>query len=89
MAVGKPIIATSVGGVPEIIEFERNGFLVPAGSSEMLTQAMITFCNDQSLICRMGERSRQIAVTRFDIRKMAQRYGELYLQLLERNTTSV
>jgi len=85
MATGKPIIATAVGGVPEIIESGCNGFLVPAGNSEMLTQAMLTLCNNQTLIRRMGERSRQIAVERFDVRKMAQQYGDLYMRLLERH----
>lgn len=40
MALAKPIIATTVSGVPEIVQHERNGFLVPPGDSEALRRVI-------------------------------------------------
>jgi glycosyltransferase involved in cell wall biosynthesis len=49
MAVGLPIIATSVGGVPELISDEENGFLVQPRSSKQLAEKILLLLNDKSL----------------------------------------
>jgi glycosyltransferase involved in cell wall biosynthesis len=84
MAASKPIIATNVGGVPELVSHSENGFLAPAGDYHGLGSAMVQLRAEPSLARRMGERSRQIAEERFDVRKMAKEYGELYINQLEK-----
>jgi glycosyltransferase involved in cell wall biosynthesis len=81
MASGKPVIATDVGGLPELISPE-NGLLVPAGNCQQLTSAMIELCRAPDLAARMGARGRQIVEKRFHVREMARQYGELYLRIL-------
>jgi glycosyltransferase involved in cell wall biosynthesis len=88
MATGKPIISTAVGGVPEIVEHKGNGFLITPGNIEELAQAMLLFCRSHKLIQHMGHRSRQIAIERHDVRKMAQNYGKLYIRLLKEKCPS-
>lgn len=83
MAAGKPVIASAVGGVPELIEQERTGMLVPAGDPEALAQAILRLARDPELRRRVGEAARASAVERFDIGRTAREYGELYLRLLE------
>lgn len=86
MAVGKPVIATAVGGVPELITNYKNGVLVSPGNSQELATAIIGFCNNLGGAKKMGEISRQIAAQRFDVREMAFHYSELYLRLLKNDT---
>jgi glycosyltransferase involved in cell wall biosynthesis len=64
-ARGKPLVGTNVGGIPEIIEDNGNGFLVPLGDSSHFAQKMIMLLNDEPLRRRMGARSEQIARERF------------------------
>jgi glycosyltransferase involved in cell wall biosynthesis len=82
MAARKPIIATDAGGVPELISDSENGLLVPAGNRRLFGSAMIRLYQDPFMAMRMGGRSRQIVEERFNVREMAQQYGDLYLKLL-------
>jgi glycosyltransferase involved in cell wall biosynthesis len=88
MAGGKPIIATNVGGVSELIVQSENGLLVPAGDYRQFASAMIELCREPSRILKMGERSRQIAEQRFNVHEMAKQYGELYLRIIRSNNPS-
>lgn len=83
MAVGRPVIATSVGGVPELVEDEVSGLLVPPGNARALSQAMVQLADDLSLREKMGKQSQKRALERFDINLVARQYEELYLKALE------
>jgi hypothetical protein len=54
MAQGKPVVATSVGGVPEVIKDGENGFLVPARSPDKLASKIIKLLNDDDLRYKFG-----------------------------------
>ena len=84
MAAGRPIVATRVGGVPELVEEGKTGFLVPPQAPDALAGAILRLAKDPELRRRMGEAARKRALERFDIRQTAQAYGELYLKLLTR-----
>jgi glycosyltransferase involved in cell wall biosynthesis len=64
LAVGTPVIATRVGGVPEIVEDGVNGLLVPPGHSEALAGAIRRFFSDSDLRVRLAEGARA-SVERF------------------------
>jgi glycosyltransferase involved in cell wall biosynthesis len=49
MAVGTPVLATNVGGVPEIVEDGRNGLLVPPNDPEAMAAAISRFFSDEAL----------------------------------------
>ncbi len=62
LGFGRPIVGTHVGGLPDLVEEEVNGFLVPPGSSAALSQAIIRALRDREQLERMGECGR----ARFD-----------------------
>ncbi len=59
MARGKPIIASAVGGIPEMIEHDQSGLLVPAGNEPALAEAMGSLLSDRARAARLGEAARR------------------------------
>ena len=57
LAVGTPVVATAVGGVPEIVRDGENGLLVPVGDSAALAAALRRFLGDADLQARLRERA--------------------------------
>jgi glycosyltransferase involved in cell wall biosynthesis len=70
MAAGRPIITTDAPGCRETVVDGDNGFLVPVKSIDALVAAMLRFVHDASLAPRMGDRSRQIAMEKYDVHKV-------------------
>lgn len=64
-AFGCPVVATNVGGLPEVVEHERTGLLVPPGSPADLAAALERILGDDGLRGRMAERARELARTRY------------------------
>src|SRR5687767_5597104 len=60
MGVGKAVIATDVGGIPEIIFNGDTGLLVPSENAEALADAMITLEQDENLRSELGDRARKL-----------------------------
>ncbi|MFH1153160.1 MAG: glycosyltransferase family 4 protein [Pseudomonadota bacterium] len=73
MAMGRPVITTSIPGCMDAVLDGRTGFLVPVKSSEAVARAMETLILDPGLASRMGEAGRRRAVTCFDVRSVNQR----------------
>jgi len=82
MAAGRPVIATRVGGVPEIVEDGVTGLLVDPHSPDQLASAMIRLLRATEEAERMGRRGRERASKDFTIEKMVRSYEDLYLELL-------
>jgi glycosyltransferase involved in cell wall biosynthesis len=68
MSVGRPILTTDVSGCRETVVSGENGFLVPKADAGALAERMIWFVENQDLLQKMGDRSRQLAEERFDVR---------------------
>ncbi|MGQ9730197.1 MAG: glycosyltransferase [Candidatus Zipacnadales bacterium] len=81
-AAGLPIIATEVGGIPEIITHDHDGLLVPPGNSQALAEAIQRLIDNPDQARKLGENARRTAFERFSAEKMAQAYLELYKALL-------
>jgi glycosyltransferase involved in cell wall biosynthesis len=58
LSVGTPVVATAVGGVPEVVHDGENGLLVPAGDSTSLAAAMRALLNDEQLLGRLARAAR-------------------------------
>lgn len=78
MATGLPIIATNVGGNPELIKDGINGLLVPPASPEELAGAMIRLIQDKDLRSRFSKAGRQIACEKFSMENCVRHFEELY-----------
>lgn len=77
MAAGLPVVATRVGGIPEIVRDGVNGLLCEPGDVAGLTAAMLRLREDPELRARMAAANRERA-REFSPRHMARRYEELY-----------
>lgn len=84
MACGRPVIATAVGGNPELLEPGVTGELVPAGEPEALADAIEVYADDPERARRHGLAARQRAETAFSLDAMVAGYQALYDELLWR-----
>jgi glycosyltransferase involved in cell wall biosynthesis len=82
MAAARPVVATAVGGVPELLHHRRTGLLVPPRSPRALAAAMRQLLDDPALRQRLGNAAAHVARERFDASLMARRYQTLYDHLL-------
>lgn len=59
MALGRPVVASDVGGIPEVMQHQVNGLLVPPGDAQQLAVACLQLAFDRDLAARLGARARQ------------------------------
>ena len=82
MGAGRPVVATRVGGVPDLIEHGEHGLLVPAGDPAELASAIARLIEDRDLAARLGAaaRDRQRAELSLDamLTRLTALYSELY-----------
>lgn len=88
MAAGLPLVATNVGGNPELVEQGVNGLLVPVMDHDALAAAISTILSDPGLARRFGEASRRLCEEQFSMSKMAQATQRIYLSELEKRDCS-
>ncbi len=84
MAAGVPIVATGVGGVPELVEDGASGLLVDPGDAPGLSNAVLGLLNDADRAREMGDAGRAIALEDYDINRAVARYEDLLHELLKR-----
>ncbi len=83
MFMGKPIIATKVGGIPELIEDGITGILIQPNDKEALVSAVATLINDKSLAKRFGDTARVHAKEKFGLGTMIKNMTDLYSALIK------
>jgi glycosyltransferase involved in cell wall biosynthesis len=83
MAAGLPVVASDVGGLPELIHDGETGLLVPPRDPEALAAALDRIATDQDLAGRLGRAARELRARRYDIDVWAGRIGGLYDDLLK------
>jgi glycosyltransferase involved in cell wall biosynthesis len=81
MEAGCPIVATRVGGVPDLIDHEVHGLLVDSGDVEGLTAALRRMLTDREAAGQMGERARERRRREFDLDVVVRRFQALYERL--------
>ncbi len=82
MACGLPVVASCVGGIPEIVKNNINGFLVPPRNKEKLTQKLEFLINDEKLRKKFGEKSLEAIDDEFNIDKKINKFIKLYTSLI-------
>lgn len=82
MASGKAIVATEVGGVPEIVKDRESALLVPSRNPELLAKAVAKFAGDENMRARYGQEARKRA-REFSVAALKESSHALYQRLLE------
>ena len=81
-AYGRPVVATRVGGVPEVVTDTANGLIVPPGQLTPLIAAARSIVNDAGLAARLGRSGRQTIEEHFDFRRRTAALEALYQSIL-------
>ena len=82
MALKKAIVASAVGGVPDVIQDGKTGLLVPSEDPQALAQAILQILRDPQKGAEMGEASSQDARKRYSLDTMVEKLESLYQRLL-------
>ena len=82
MATGLPIFATKHGGIPEAIENNVSGILVPERDHEALSQALLKAAKDPELLKRLAQNGAKVVVEKFDQQNQIRRLEEIYLGMI-------
>ena len=83
MAAAVPVVATSVGGTPEVLAGSAGGTLVPARAPERVASAIVALARDAARRASIGAEGRRRVETAFTIDRMVGDYARIYRQLLE------
>lgn len=75
---GLPVVATSVGGIPEVVEDGVTGLLVPPGDPEALAAALDRVIDDRDYRDRLGHAGKQRVETLFSVERMVENFHETY-----------
>ena len=86
MASGLPVVATDGGGLPEVVDHDRTGLLVPSRNPAALADAMSRMLGDADAREAFGREGRKRAVDRYSIPVMVRRHEEIFQELLENNS---
>ncbi|MBU1061107.1 MAG: glycosyltransferase family 4 protein [Candidatus Omnitrophica bacterium] len=81
LAAGKPVVATDVGGIRNVIEDGVNGFLVPPSRPEFLVEPTLKLLKQKELYKKMSQAGREIVIERFSINGMVDKVAELYREI--------
>jgi len=78
MAAAKPVVATRVGGIPDLVEHGKTGFLVEPGDALSMAHSITKLLSDAELRLRLGAQARRQASARFRLAEVARKYREVY-----------
>jgi glycosyltransferase involved in cell wall biosynthesis len=82
LAAGRPVVATRVGGVPDVVREGEDGFLVEAGATNELADRLARLARDPELRQRMGNAGRSRVVPRYAVERLVDDVDRLYRELL-------
>jgi glycosyltransferase involved in cell wall biosynthesis len=82
MARARPIVATRVGGVPDVIEHGEQGLLIPSGDPVAMADALATLVDDAELARHLGEQAAERVRTAFTWRHAIERFETVYDEVL-------
>ena len=84
MALGKPVVASSVGGILDLIKDSKNGILVPPRNSDALGNAILQLIRNKDLAEELGNNGKAMVYPEFDISVMLKKIENLYESLLNK-----
>jgi glycosyltransferase involved in cell wall biosynthesis len=81
MAAGKPVVASNVGGIPDLVQHDYNGLLVAPGDEKALATGIKHLISNPQKAKLMGQRGREFC-RQFSVESMVEKIDSLYGQLL-------
>ncbi|MBI4619597.1 MAG: glycosyltransferase family 4 protein [Desulfobacterales bacterium] len=84
MAMGKPIVASDIGGIPDIVKDRSNGILFPPRDVDAMAEAIIKLLLDRELARKMGKEGKKLAYPAYDASVMLRKIEGLYEELLQK-----
>jgi glycosyltransferase involved in cell wall biosynthesis len=84
LAAGRPVVATRVGGLPDVVREGKDGFLVSPGAVDELADRLERLAADEGLRRRMGEAGRERVLPRYSVERLIDDVDALYRSLLAR-----
>lgn len=88
MSAGKPVIATPVGGIPELVETGCHGLLVPVGDDTALADAIAQVAKNETFRRALGQAGQDRVERAFSFSQMTERYESLYADLAGARTAN-
>ena len=82
LATGTPVVATNVGGLPEIVQHEKTGLLVPAHDSNAIADAVIRMASDEQFRIQTAEAGRKLMYQKFDADNLTRQVEEIFDQVI-------
>ncbi len=82
LAAERPVVATRVGGVPDVVTEGESGYLVDVGDVDAIAGALERLARDPELSRRLGERGRELVVPRYRVERLVDDVDALYRELL-------
>jgi glycosyltransferase involved in cell wall biosynthesis len=83
LAAGRPVVATRVGGVPDVVQEGEDGFLVEPGATADLAERLAQLARDPELRERMGRAGRRRVLPRYAVERLVDDVDRLYRSLLD------
>ena len=77
MAIGKPLVATAVGGNVEVVENGKTGYLVPPGDPQAMAEALLKLLMNPEIRYEMGMQGKYCVESKFSVNRMVERYEDL------------
>ncbi|MEM7457488.1 MAG: glycosyltransferase family 4 protein [Planctomycetota bacterium] len=84
LAAGTAVVATDVGGLPEIVRHEETGLLVPSKNPDAIADAVIRMARDRDLRERCGNTGRKMVFRKFDVDRLTTGVEQVYHGILDR-----
>jgi glycosyltransferase involved in cell wall biosynthesis len=78
MSSSKPLVATRVGGIPELVEDKKTGFVVDRGDAPAIADRILKLVADREMRERLGRAGREAVAARFDLERNVERVVNLY-----------
>ena len=82
MAMGKPVVATRVGGIAELVADGETGYLVPPGDAQAMAERLVRILGASDLCRSMGQSAQARARERYSAGQVAAQYRQVYRQML-------
>ena len=82
MAAAKPVVATRVGGCPEVVANGQTGYIIEPRDRKALVDRLLSLLNNPGLAEQMGREGQRLVRRKFSVEQMVQSTSELYRQVL-------